>query len=105
MADRRTSLQFDALLIEGALLLPDVVAKIASDEAGGSTAESYGIPPGLKLRDEIGQGLREYRAQPVDVGSALAIQVFARCGHLVLPRRERVIAGALAARWGTAWSS
>lgn len=62
MADSRTSLQFDALLIEGALLLPDVVAKIASDDAGGSTAESYGIPPGLKLRDEIGRSYQIGRA-------------------------------------------
>ncbi|MBB4263751.1 Eco57I restriction-modification methylase domain-containing protein [Bradyrhizobium sp. CIR3A] len=62
MADRRTSLQFDALQIEGALLLPDVVAKIASEEAGGSTAESYGIPPGLKLRDEIGRSYQIGRA-------------------------------------------
>lgn len=62
MADRRTSLQFDALQIEGALLLPDVVAKIASDEAGGASAESYGIPPGLKLRDEIGRSYQIGRA-------------------------------------------
>jgi len=62
MADRRTTLQFDALQIEGALLLPDVVAKIASEEAGGSTAESYGIPPGLKLRDEIGRSYQIGRA-------------------------------------------
>ena len=55
MTDRRTTLQFDALQIEGALLLPDVVTKIASEEVGGGTAESYGVLPGLKLRDEIGR--------------------------------------------------
>lgn len=71
MTDRRTSsLQFEALQIEGALLLPDVVAKIATEDAGGATAEGYGVLPGLKLRDEIGRYYQVGRAlwQRFDLG-------------------------------------
>jgi hypothetical protein len=56
MKRRETSrIQFDALQIEGALIQPDVVAKIAAGRAWGQTDESYGVLPGLKLRDEIGR--------------------------------------------------
>ena len=56
MKRRETSrIQFDALQIEGALIQPDVVAKIAAGQAWGQTDESYGVLPGLKLRDEIGR--------------------------------------------------
>ena len=56
MARRDASkLQFDALQIEGALIQPDVVAKVAAGDAWQQTDESYGVLPGLKLRDEIGR--------------------------------------------------
>jgi hypothetical protein len=56
MKRRETSrIQFDALQIEGALIQPDVVAKIAAGQAWGQTDESYGVLPGLKLRDEVGR--------------------------------------------------
>jgi hypothetical protein len=56
MARRDASkLQFEALQIEGALIQPDVVAKVAAGDAWQQTDESYGVLPGLKLRDEIGR--------------------------------------------------
>ena len=56
---RRTAhLDFAAVEIIGSLMTPDVVARIAAFEALDQTEESYGIPPGLKLRDEIARYYR-----------------------------------------------
>jgi hypothetical protein len=59
MARRRTStIAFDGIAIEGALIAPDMLARIAAIEAGEQTEADYDTPPGLKLRDEIGRYFR-----------------------------------------------
>lgn len=56
---RRTArLDFAGLEIVGALLTPDIVARLAAFEANDQTVEGYEIPPGLKLRDEIARYYR-----------------------------------------------
>lgn len=56
MARRPThELAFTALRIEGGLLAPDFLDKIAHLDAAGQTESDYDIPRGLKLRDEIGR--------------------------------------------------
>ena len=54
---RRTNheLAFNALSIEGGLLAPDFLNKVARLEAAEQTESDYDIPRGLKLRDEIGR--------------------------------------------------
>jgi hypothetical protein len=59
MARRRVSaIAFDAIAIEGVLVAPDMLARIAALEAGEQTEADYDTPPGLKLRDEIGRYFR-----------------------------------------------
>lgn len=54
MAKRSESrLSFAGIRIEGGLLLPDVLAKIAAGDAPEQQLSNYDIPPGLKLRDEV----------------------------------------------------
>ncbi|WP_051295409.1 Eco57I restriction-modification methylase domain-containing protein [Azonexus hydrophilus] len=48
-------LAFPALSIEGGLLAPDFLNKVAHLEAAEQTEADYDIPRGLKLRDEIGR--------------------------------------------------
>ncbi len=61
MAPRRRSrrsdarLAFDALTIEGGLLSPDWLARVAKLDAGGQSEADYRVPKGLHLRDEIGR--------------------------------------------------
>ena len=55
---RAAALAFDALTIEGALLAPAMLARIADQKAGGQTPSDYGIPKGLTLRDEIARYFR-----------------------------------------------
>ncbi|MBS1169610.1 MAG: putative type modification enzyme [Burkholderiaceae bacterium] len=54
---RRSSqeLAFTALTIEGGLLAPDFLNKIAHLDATEQTETDYAIPRGLRLRDEIGR--------------------------------------------------
>lgn len=48
-------LAFTALTIEGGLLAPDFLNKVAHLDAKEQTEADYDIPRGLKLRDEIGR--------------------------------------------------
>ena len=50
-----TELAFPALSIEGGLLAPDFLNRIAHLGAADQTEADYNTPPGLKLRDEIGR--------------------------------------------------
>lgn len=50
-----TELAFPALSIEGGLLAPDFLNRIAHLGAADQTEADYSTPPGLKLRDEIGR--------------------------------------------------
>lgn len=54
---RRAQLQlaFESLSIEGGLLSPDWLSKIARQEAAGQSDADYRVPKGLILRDEIGR--------------------------------------------------
>jgi hypothetical protein len=56
--DRTSALAFDAITVEGALISPVVVARIAQHQTGGQTDADYGIPKGLTLRDEIARYFR-----------------------------------------------
>jgi hypothetical protein len=59
MARRKTTrLAFDALMVEGALIAPDMIADVAALKATAQSEADYRIPPGLKLRDEIGRSWR-----------------------------------------------
>ncbi len=55
---RAARLDFAGLEIVGALLTPDIVARVAAFDANDQTEESYEIPAGLKLRDEIARYYR-----------------------------------------------
>ena len=56
MASRSThELAFAALTIEGGLLAPDFLNKVAHLDATEQAETDYDIPRGLKLRDEIGR--------------------------------------------------
>ena len=54
---------FDAIAIEGALIAPAMLAKIAACQADGQNDASYRIPKGLTLRDEIARYFRIGQAQ------------------------------------------
>jgi len=50
-----TGTGFEAIRIEGGLLPAEFLNAVASFQAPHQTEADYGIPPGLKLRDEIGR--------------------------------------------------
>jgi methylase of polypeptide subunit release factors len=52
---REAQLAFEALSIEGGLLSPDWLSRVAQLAAGGQSEAEYRIPKGLNLRDEIGR--------------------------------------------------
>jgi hypothetical protein len=52
------TLAFDALTIEGALIAPAMLARIADQKAGGQAESDYNVPKGLTLRDEIARYFR-----------------------------------------------
>jgi hypothetical protein len=55
-------LAFDALYIEGGLLAPEWLAKVARLDAGGQLEADYCVLKGLNLRDEIGRYWRVAQA-------------------------------------------
>ena len=55
---RAARLELAGLEIVGALLTPDIVARLAAFEANDQSEENYQIPSGLKLRDEIARYYR-----------------------------------------------
>lgn len=86
MARRNHELAFTALTIEGGLLAPDFLNKVAHLEATEQSENEYDIPRGLKLRDEIGrywkiaqnlwQDFAAKRARTDVIASALTIKEF-----------------------------
>ncbi|EAQ06273.1 putative type II DNA modification enzyme [Yoonia vestfoldensis SKA53] len=50
---RSARLDFAAIEVVGGLLPSEVIAQIAAGDASEQSDESYGVPKGLKLRDEI----------------------------------------------------
>jgi hypothetical protein len=67
-----SQLQFDALSLEGALLPPEWLAKVAALEATAQTPADYAVPRGLQLRDEIGRYWRIAEAIWADFVAARA---------------------------------
>lgn len=63
-------LAFEALTIEGGLLSPDWLSRIAQLSAGSQTEADYGIAKGLNLRDEIGRFWRIAQAHWQDFSAA-----------------------------------
>jgi N-6 DNA Methylase len=55
---RTAALAFDAITVEGALIAPAMLSRIAQHQAGGQTEADYGVPKGLTLRDEIARYFR-----------------------------------------------
>lgn len=55
---RAVRLDFGAIEIIGGLLTPDIIGRVAAFEAQGQDDESYRVPPGLKIRDEIARYFR-----------------------------------------------
>ncbi len=66
---RETQLAFEALAIEGGLLSPDWLARVAALDAGGQSEADYRVPKGLQLRDEIGRYWRIAQAYWSDFAS------------------------------------
>jgi hypothetical protein len=60
MARARTSsaLAFDALTVEGALIAPAMLARIAKHQAEEQSEADYAVPKGLTLREEIARYFR-----------------------------------------------
>lgn len=78
MASRRNTrskeaqLAFEAISIEGGLLSPEWLSKVAQLAAGSQTESDYRIPKGLNLRDEIGRYWRIAQAHWKDFATGLA---------------------------------
>ena len=66
---RESHLAFEALSIEGGLLSPEWLSKIAQLQAGTQTEADYRIHKGLNLRDEIGRYWRIAQAHWADFKS------------------------------------
>ena len=52
---RDAQLAFEALSVEGGLLSPDWLSKVAQLQAGQQSESDYRIPKGLNIRDEMGR--------------------------------------------------
>ncbi len=57
-AGRRSGLTFDAIAVEGPLIAPAMLARIAQHQADAQKDADYNIPKGLTLRDEIARYFR-----------------------------------------------
>jgi hypothetical protein len=53
-----TALAFDAITVEGALIAPAMLARIAQHQAGAQSEAEYAVPKGLSLREEIARYFR-----------------------------------------------
>lgn len=69
-AGKEAQLAFDALYIEGGLISPDWLTRIAQTAAEGQSEADYRIPKGLNLRDEIGRYFRIAQAHWADFYAA-----------------------------------
>ena len=54
----RSAPVFEAIAIEGALIAPAMLSRIAARNAGQQSEADYGVPKGLTLRDEIARYFR-----------------------------------------------
>ena len=69
---QEAQLAFEALSIEGGLLSPEWLARVAKLEAAQQTEADYAVPKGLNLRDEIGRYWRIAQANWKDFDAGLA---------------------------------
>jgi len=69
---REAQLAFEALSIEGGLLSPEWLSKVAQLQAGAQAEADYRIHKGLNLRDEIGRYWRIAQAHWADFALARA---------------------------------
>lgn len=67
-----TQLGFEALSIEGGLLSPDWLSRVAQLQAGHQSEANYRVPKGLNLRDEIGRYWRIAQAHWADFAAGRA---------------------------------
>lgn len=72
---REAQLSFEALTIEGGLLSPEWLSKVAQLQAGTQAEADYRIKKGLNLRDEIGRYWRIAQAHWVDFRSGCEAKV------------------------------
>jgi hypothetical protein len=63
-----TALAFDAITVEGALIAPAMLTRIAEQKASWQAEADYNVPKGLTLRDEISRYFR--------IGQALFKELF-----------------------------
>jgi hypothetical protein len=64
---RLSVLAFDAITVEGALISPAMLARIAKHDANGQSEADYGVPKGLTLRDEIARYFRMGQALHAEI--------------------------------------
>lgn len=69
---KEARLAFEAIAIEGGLLSPEWLSKVAQLAAGSQNESDYRIPKGLNLRDEVGRYWRIAQAHWKDFASGLA---------------------------------
>jgi hypothetical protein len=69
---REAQLAFEALSIEGGLLSPSWLARVAQLQAGQQSEADYRVPKGLHLRDEIGRYWRVAQAHWSEAAAGLA---------------------------------
>ena len=69
---QEAQLAFEAISIEGGLLLPEWLARVAQLQADHQTEADYAVPKGLNLRDEIGRYWRIAQANWKEFESGLA---------------------------------
>jgi hypothetical protein len=67
---RTTALAFDAVTVEGALIAPAMLGRIAQHQADGQVEADYGVPKGLTLRDEVARYFRIGQALFADLTSS-----------------------------------
>ena len=79
---RTSASTFDAIAVEGALIAPAMLARIAERKAGGQSEADYRIPKGLALRDEIARYFRIGQAQFADLNTAAAPSAGATIGFV-----------------------
>ncbi|MGC3998046.1 MAG: N-6 DNA methylase [Anaeromyxobacter sp.] len=73
LRQREAQLAFEALSIEGSLISPEWLAKVAQLGAGHQAEADYRIPKGLNLRDEIGRYWRMAQAHWADFARAWSV--------------------------------
>ena len=68
---RDALITFEALRIEGGLLAPEWLARVARLEAPHQAEADYHVPRGLNLRDEVGRYWRVAQAHFEDYGTGV----------------------------------